>query len=77
MKKLITLEQLSAALAKVKTLVKEHIHSAATSSTAGFMSSEDKTKVDKYPEDLSDYPTRTELLQEIEEQIQGAIQKFY
>ena len=32
MKKLITLEQLSAALAKVAALLKSHGHSAATSS---------------------------------------------
>ena len=32
MKKLITLEQLSAALVKVAALLKSHVHSAATSS---------------------------------------------
>lgn len=46
MKKLITLEQLSAALAKVTALLKSHVHGAATSSTAGFMSAADKEKLD-------------------------------
>ena len=46
MKKLTTLEQLSAALAKVAALLKSHVHSAATPSTAGFLSAADKEKLD-------------------------------
>ena len=64
MKKLITLEQLSAALAKVAALLKSHVHSAATSSKAGFLSAAGKEKLDENAagankDNHPTYPART------------------